>query len=85
MPQVCEAVDRDKYIELLRRKIHILKLEWDSAAKLGKTCQTDNDDVEARLVRKMAITRFRGPKARGTFHHRMRKFNLCYFVSRKVC
>ena len=26
---VCEAVDRDKYIEPQRRKIHILKLKWD--------------------------------------------------------
>ena len=46
---ICEAVDRDKYIEPLRRKIHILKLEWDRAAKLGQTHQLGNDDVEARL------------------------------------
>ena len=46
--QVCETVDREKYIEPVRRKIHILKLEWDCAAKVGQTRQMDND-VEARL------------------------------------
>ena len=46
---VCEAVDREEYIEPVRRKIHILKLEWDWAAKVGQTRQMDNDDVEARL------------------------------------
>ena len=46
---VCEAVDKDKYIDPLRRKIHILKLEWDWTAKVRHTRQMDNDNVEARL------------------------------------
>ena len=33
---VCEAVDKEKYIEPVRRKIHILKLESDGAAKLDR-------------------------------------------------
>ena len=36
-------------------------------------------------VTEMAITRFRGPKTRGTFDHQMRNFVLFDFVSRKVC
>ena len=36
-------------------------------------------------VTKMAITRFRGSKTRGTFDHRMRNFLLFVFVSRNIC
>ena len=39
----------------------------------------------AGRVTKMAITRFRGPKTRGTFDNRMRNFNLFDSVSRKIC
>ena len=39
----------------------------------------------ASRVTKMAITRFRGSKTRGTFDHRMRKFLLFVFVSRNIC
>ena len=35
-------------------------------------------------VPKMAVTRFRGPKTRGTFDHRLRNFALFDFVSRKI-
>ena len=42
-------MDRDKYVEPLRLKIHIVQLEWDRAAKVGQTRQMDNNDVEARL------------------------------------
>ena len=42
---ICEAVDRDKYIEALRRNIHILKVEWDWPAKFGHTRQVDNDNL----------------------------------------
>ena len=31
----CEAMDRERY--MMRRKIHILKLEWDWAAQLTHT------------------------------------------------
>ena len=46
---VWEAVDTHKYSEPMRRKIHILKLEWDRAAKFRQSRQIDNEDVEARL------------------------------------
>ena len=46
---VREGVDREKYIEPVRRNIHILKLEWDWAAKVGQARQMDDDNVEARL------------------------------------
>ena len=39
----------------------------------------------ASRVTKMAITRFRGSKTRGTFDHRMRNFLLFDFVSRNIC
>ena len=35
-------------------------------------------------VTKMAMTRFRGPKTRGTFHHRLGSFNLFDSVRRKI-
>ena len=46
---VCEVLDMEKYIEPVRRKIPILKVEWDWAAKVGHAHQMDNDDVEAPL------------------------------------
>ena len=49
MSHVCEAVDRDKHIEPLQQKIHILSVQWDWIAKVGHTRQMDNDDVEAWL------------------------------------
>ena len=49
MSHICQAVDREKYIEPVRQKIHILKLEWDWAAKVSETRHMDNDDVEAQL------------------------------------
>ena len=39
----------------------------------------------AGRVTKMAITRFRGSKTRGTFDRRMRNFLLCVFVRRNIC
>ena len=35
---ICEVVDREKYIEPVRQKFHIFKLEWDWVAKLGQSC-----------------------------------------------
>ena len=46
---VCEPLDREKYVEPVHWKIHILKTESNRAAKLGQTRHMDKDDVAAQL------------------------------------